>query len=699
MSIGTLVERPAPAGRPPAPAATRAPAGRLAALTGTLLAVLVLLAATQLVQGTAAVGAGDLLSWVLRRESGLEAAVVVESRIPRLAAALAVGTALGAAGCALQSVTRNPIASPDILAVNNGAHLALVAAAVTGLSLPFAGDMTVAFAGGLLAAGLVLALTGRAYGTVRLLLGGTAVSIALGSVTTSLLILHPEQGTGLYAWSAGSLSQNGLGTVRLLAPVVVTGIALFLLLGRRLDVLMLGDDEARALGIPVRRTQLTVLLIALLLSAAAVAATGPIGFVGLAAPAVIRLLVPHVPGLHRHRALVPLSALTGVVVVLGADVLVRGAMGAQGAVRVPTGVVTSLLGGLFMVALALRLRAAPIGGAAASLEVRGTGARHRAVLAAVLSALVVCAAVAAALVGDRTFLVGDLLLWARGDAGPLVDTVMSTRVPRLAAALLAGVALAVAGTAIQAVTRNPLADPSLIGVAGGASLGAVMVVTWAPLAGFWALTGAAGAGAAVAAGVVFALSARGGFASDRLVLVGVGVSHATLALVTVLIVATDPFNASKALTWLSGSTYGRSYEHLVPLGLACLLVVPVVWAGHRHLDLVSIDEDTPRVLGLNVPAVRLALLGCGVVLTGTAVAAIGMISFAGLVAPHAARGLLGRRHRWVVPAAALLGGLAVLLADLLGRTAIAPDQLPAGLLTAVVGTPYFLWLLHRTRAT
>jgi iron complex transport system permease protein len=152
---------------------------------------------------------------------------------------------------------------------------------------------------------------------------------------------------------------------------------------------------------------------------------------------------------------------------------------------------------------------------------------------------------------------------------------------------------------------------------------------------------------------------------------------------TTVIVATDPFSAAKALTWLSGATYGRSYEHLAPLAVVCLVVLPLAWAGHRCLDLVSLDEDTPRVLGLNVPLVRFALLSRGVLLTGTAVAAVGAIGFVGLVAPHAARTLLGRRHRWVLPVAALLGGALVVLADLLGRT--------------VIGTPYFLWLLRRAR--
>lgn len=116
-----------------------------------------------------------------------------------------------------------------------------------------------------------------------------------------------------------------------------------------------------------------------------------------------------------------------------------------------------------------------------------------------------------------------------------------------------------------------------------------------------------------------------------------------------------------------------------------------VWLASR------LAQGTPHVLGLNVPLARFALLGRGVVLTGTAVAAIGAVGFVGLVAPHAARTLLGRRHRWVIPAAALIGGALVVLADLPGRSVIAPDQLPAGLLTAVIGAPYFRWLFHRAR--
>ncbi|RIJ03336.1 ABC transporter permease, partial [Clavibacter nebraskensis] len=204
-------------------------------------------------------------------------------------------------------------------------------------------------------------------------------------------------------------------------------------------------------------------------------------------------------------------------------------------------------------------------------------------------------------------------------------------------------------------------------------------------------------GALAAAAVVFGLAARGGFPQNRLVLIGVGVSAGTAAAISMIIVLTDPFDGAKALTWLSGSTYGRGFDDALPVLVALVLAVTVAAPRHRMLDLVALDDDTPRLLGVSLGRARLLALSIAVVLTATAVAAVGVIGFVGLVAPHAARALVGSRHARVVPVAILLGAALVTLADLLGRTVIAPAQLGAGLVTALVGTPYFVWLLWRGR--
>jgi len=158
-----------------------------------------------------------------------------------------------------------------------------------------------------------------------------------------------------------------------------------------------------------------------------------------------------------------------------------------------------------------------------------------------------------------------------------------------------------------------------------------------------------------------------------------------------------PWNLNLALTWLSGSTYGRTLEHVVPVVLALLVVVPVAVLHRREMDVLALDEDTPRVLGLRLDRTRLLLLGASAVLTAAAVCAVGVVGFVGLVAPHAARALVGSRNGRVIPVAMLLGAVLVSVADTVGRTVIAPAQIPAGLTTALIGAPYFVWLLWRSR--
>ncbi|MEU6949861.1 iron ABC transporter permease [Streptomyces sp. NPDC046316] len=676
----------------PSAAASRTGA---AAVTAALLLLVAGFALVDITQGTASVGASEVWKAFTGRADPSDASVVIASRLPRMAAGLLVGGALGMAGAALQAVSRNVLASPDTLAVNAGSYLALGLAAVSGVSLPLLASSGVAFVGGLAAASVVLGLSGLGAGTVRLVLAGSALLLGLTAVTEGLLLLFPQQTVGLFAWNQGSISQNGFDGVLQMAPIGLLGLVGLLLIARRVDALALGDDAARGLGVPVRSTRVTAVVLAAMLSAAAVTLAGPIGFVGLCAPALVRPLVRRFRGFSRARAGLPVAGLVGAALVMGSDVLLRAIVPADTAVAVPTGVVTSVVGAVFLIVMATRAR--DTAGAAAADRLR---IRSRAVFLATTAVLVAVLAgvtIAAVLLGDSKLLLGDVMNWAQGRAGQTTTFILDSRVPRVLAALLAGAALALAGTLVQAVTRNPLAEPATLGVSGGAALGAVLLVTTVPLASSWSVAGAAFVGAAISSVVVFGLAARGGFQQNRLVLVGFGVATGTAALINLLIVLTDPFNATKALTWLSGSTYGRTLADAVPL-VAVLAVGGVAAVLRRtELDLLSLDEDTPRLLGLGVARRRLGFLVLSVLLTATAVAAAGTIGFVGLIAPHAARALVGRQHTRVVPVAVLLGAVLVCTADLLGRTVIAPAQLGAGMMTAVIGTPYFLYLLVRSR--
>ncbi|MFD8535577.1 siderophore ABC transporter permease CdtC [Streptomyces rubrogriseus] len=686
-----------PATEPTAARPSTVPSSRsgAAAVTAGIVLLVAVLAVVDITQGTADVGPSEVLKALTGRADPDDASVVVASRLPRMTAGLLVGAVLGMAGAVLQAVSRNVLASPDTLAVNAGSYLALGLAGATGVSLPMLASSGIAFVGGLAAAAVVLGLSGLGTGTVRLVLAGTALMLGLHSMTQALLLLFPEQTKGLYEWNQGSIAQNGFDGVLQMLPIALVGLIGLLLTARRVDALALGDDAARGLGVPVRATRLTVVVLAALLSAAAVTLAGPIGFVGLCAPALVRPLARRFRGFSRSRTAMPAAALTGAALVLGSDVLLRALIADDRSVAVPTGVVTSLVGAVFLVAMALRVRDTAGAGAPDRLRIpsRAVFLATVAVLVVVLVGLVI----AAVLVGDSKLLLGDVVNWAQGRAGRTVSFVLDTRVPRVLAALGAGAALALAGTLVQAVTRNPLAEPNVLGVTGGGALGAVILVTTVPAAGTWGVAGAAFAGSAVTAVLVFGLAARGGFRQNRLVLVGIGVASGTAALISLLIVLTDPFNANKALTWLSGSTYGRTMPDVVPVALALLVGIGVAVARRTELDLISLDEDTPRLLGLRLAPGRLGFLVLSVVLSATAVACAGTIGFVGLVAPHAARALVGRRHARVVPVAVLLGATLVCAADLLGRTVIAPAQLGAGLMTAVIGTPYFLYLLVRSR--
>ncbi|MEZ0139843.1 iron ABC transporter permease [Microbacterium sp. NRRL B-14842] len=649
-----------------------------------LAVVLVAVACWHLTQGTSGAVFAD-------------ADVLWGSRVPRLAAGVAVGVALGVAGILLQSLARNALASPDTLGVTAGAYLAVTALAAFGIAVPVWASGAVAFAGGIVAAGIVLGLAGGAgSSTTRLILAGSALALAFQAATSTLLILFDEETKGLLAWGSGSLSQLGLTAFLQAAPVVVVVTVLALVLARRLDILSLGDDTASSLGVPIRSTRTIGILLAVTLTAVAVTLAGPMGFVGLCAPVLARLLARVVPSLNRHLLLIPASGLLGALVVILSDALLRALIGAEAAILIPTGVATTLLGAIVLVLMARRLRDA--GPTREPPRVRfGVRSRLRFRITLALVALGVVGVLLLGLLAGHTWLLtGDIALWLQGQAPAPIAFALDERAPRIVAAVVAGAALALSGAVIQGVSRNPLADPGILGVTGGGGLGAVLVITSITSSTGGMIAGAV-TGSLLAFALVYLLSWRGGLNADRFLLIGIGVSYFTVSLTTFFLLRSNPWDTPKIYTWLSGTTYGRVWEQVIPLAIVLVIAVPFVVMSRRELDVLSLDEDTPRLVGIRLEPVRLTLLLVAAVLAALSVTAIGVIGFVGLVAPHAARALVGARHSRVIPTAVLLGGLLVGIADTIGRTVIAPAQLPAGLVVALIGAPYFVWLLWRSR--
>ncbi|WP_345544715.1 iron ABC transporter permease [Microbacterium jejuense] len=676
--------RPAADARAASPRATRSTTGVAVGLLLALLAVLVLAAGWHLTQGTS----GAVLA---------DADVLWGSRVPRLAAGVAVGIALGVAGLLMQSLARNALASPDTLGVTAGSYLAVTAVAAFGIAVPFWASGFVAFAGGLAAAALVLGLAGGAgTSTTRLVLAGSALALAFQACTSTLLVLFAEETKGLLAWGSGSLSQLGLESFLRAAPVVVVCVVLALVMSRRLDVLALGDDTASSLGVPIRSTRMFGILLSVLLTATAVTLAGPIGFVGLCAPVLARLLARVVPALGRHLLLIPLSGLIGAIVVILADALLRALIGPEGAISVPTGVATTIFGAVVLVVMARRLRDSGPTRQPPTIRIGVRSGRRFAVVVIAGAVALIAIVLVGMLLGSTRLLTGDILLWLQDAAPPRIAFALDERAPRVIAAVVAGAALGLAGSVTQAVSRNPLADPSLLGITGGAGLGAVLVVTSATATTLGMLV-AAVIGGLLAFALVYALAWRGGHSADRFILIGIGVSYGVVALTTFVLLRSNPWDTPKIYTWLSGTTYGRIWEQVIPLMIVLAVALPFAFAHRRELDILTMDEDTPRLVGIRLERTRLLLLVTAAVLAALSVVAVGVIGFVGLVAPHAARALVGARHGRVIPVAVLLGAVLVGAADTLGRTVIAPAQLPAGLVVALIGAPYFVWLLWRSR--
>ncbi|WP_083410438.1 FecCD family ABC transporter permease [Mycolicibacterium rutilum] len=275
--------------------------------------------------------------------------------------------------------------------------------------------------------------------------------------------------------------------------------------------------------------------------------------------------------------------------------------------------------------------------------------------------------------------------------------VLDARLPRVVLAAVVGAGLAACGMALQAVVRNPLADPMLLGVSSGASVGAVLVLVTGFGLGLFVLPLAAFAGALTALVAVYLLARAGGrMTTVRLILAGVAVAEVLSAAASLLIVTSDdPHKAQSAVRWMLGGLGGTTWSMvwlpgaIVAAGTAALLAVT------RSLNLLYTGEESATALGLDVHRFRAGIFVVVALMVGAMVAVSGSIGFVGLIIPHIVRMLLGADHRRALPAAALLGASFLIACDVVARTIAAPEELPVGILTALVGGPFFLWLMRR----
>jgi ferric citrate transport system permease protein len=272
--------------------------------------------------------------------------------------------------------------------------------------------------------------------------------------------------------------------------------------------------------------------------------------------------------------------------------------------------------------------------------------------------------------------------------------VLEYRLPRAVISILAGMGLAVAGCILQSLVRNPLASPDVIGVTKGAGFIAALVIFLFPNSPAYVLPAAALTGAFLVFFLLLLLSKRLTLSPSSFALVGIALGAIFQSGIQYLLVK-YPTNINMALLWMSGSLWGRSWSEVWALLPWIVILLPLAWRQYPKLNIFQLGDEYSRSLGLDIVRQRFWLLVLSVSLAGVSVASVGSIGFIGLIAPHIARQLVGGRHQFLIPLSALIGANLMLVGDIIGRVIILPREVPVGVMTAIIGAPYFVYLLRK----
>ncbi|WP_276720297.1 Fe(3+)-hydroxamate ABC transporter permease FhuB [Pseudooceanicola nitratireducens] len=603
--------------------------------------------------------------------------------LPRGVIALLAGAALGLSGALLQIVLRNPVADPTTLGISSGAQLALVLATILAPDLLALGRWPIALSGAGLATALVLAVGARrAFAPVTMVITGMLVGMTASAIATAVTLSQGQYLLSLVIWNGGSLVQQDWSGVATLALLLAVGALAAALLARPLRVLSLGIAGAAGLGVNVAAVRLAAVCVAVVLAAGVSAELGLIGFVGLAAPALARTM-----GARTIPQRLALSPLIGALILSLCDGLVLTLAGAGGEMF-PTGALTGLIGGPLLIWLLPRLRGSTPPGTEAAEGPAPRLSRPLPLLGALVAALVVLALV---LVWIGRVPGG----WAILDAQSFADF-LPMRLPRLIAAAASGAALALAGAVLQRLTANPLASPEVLGVSGGASLGFAAVIYLVTGPGAALLYGGTIAGGVVALLLVALYVLRRDMPTERILLAGIAVSAFASAVLSAIMAAGDA-KSWVILAWLSGSSAAVTLPGALGLAAVALALWLAALGGRRWLALLPLGTGVAGALGLPLRRARLLLIVLAGIATGAATILVGPLSFVGLMAPHMARRLGLARPEHHLSGAALIGALLMLAADFGARMAGFPYELPLGLFASLIGAPWLLWLLMRSK--
>ncbi|MHC6654814.1 Fe(3+)-hydroxamate ABC transporter permease FhuB [Aeromonas salmonicida] len=608
-------------------------------------------------------------------------AVVHFSWLPRLTVTLLAGAALGLAGTLMQQVLRNPLASPTTLGVASGAQLALMMVTLFAPSWLLLGREWIAMAGGSLAMALVFALAWRRQlNPVVIVFAGLVISLYLAAISMGLLLFFQEELKGLLVWGSGSLAQNSWNGVSYLLPRLLVAGGLAAALVRPLAVLELDDASARSLGVSLQHLRLAGLGLAVFVTACVVSVVGLIGFIGLAAPAMVRLL-----GIRQLGQRLLWAPVLGALLLAATDLLLQ-SVSRFWPMLIPTGAMTALLGAPLLLWLIPRLSLK------SGTPKASTGllvARHPAPTRLITLLLL---GLGLAIIGSLLFGQGmhgwSWPSWLRWQAQ------LEWRLPRTLAAGAAGVLLALAGTLLQRVSNNPMASPELLGVSGGTFMGVIATALLLPALPLpmMLLGGLIGAFGCLL--LLVLVNRKHGFQPERILLSGIAIT-ALFEPLQAIALANGDMRVQQLLSWMSGSTYYVTLPVAYGLVALAVLMLAACLLISRWLDLLPMGPALATALGIRLNRAQLAILLLVAMLTASATLVVGPLSFVGLLAPHMAK-LMGLvRARWHLLGAAASGALLMVSADWIGQQILFPQDVPVGLVSTLLGGAYFMWCLRR----
>ncbi|MGO2236460.1 MAG: Fe(3+)-hydroxamate ABC transporter permease FhuB [Marinomonas sp.] len=602
---------------------------------------------------------------------------------PRLFSTLICGAALAIAGLLMQQVLRNPLASPTTLGVASGASFSLMMATLYAPWLIELSYSLVAMAGGLIAMGIVFTLSWRrALSPTIVVISGLILNLYFGAFSSVLLIMNQEKLAGLMIWGAGSLVQTGWDNVFYLTPRIFVLILIAFLFVKPLTLLQLSESGAKSLGVSLAKLRVICLGLAVLLTSLVVATVGIIGFIGLAAPAITRLI-----GVHRLLPKFLVSMFIGALLLTLTDLTIQHLPGLM-SIMLPTGAATAALGAPLMLWLLPKLAMRNQTHTETVLTRHSEQGRYlsKYTIWIVLSSLVI-----------GLFLFSSLSIGNHGWSWIFTTqdwSVLDWRLPRLLAAILAGTMLATAGTIIQRLSGNPMASPEVIGISSGTALGVIAALFSGLSTNLLGMYIGGLIGALCAVSLIILLNRKSGFQPEKVLLTGVAITALMGAVQTIVLAGGDP-RSYQLLAWLAGTTYYVTADALIPLVSVTFILLTITFICHRWLDILPLGEASARALGMNVSRSRMLLLLLVSGLTVSATLVVGPLSFIGLMAPHLARLLGFSRAKEHLIASILVGSTLMLFSDWLGRQVLYPQDIPTGMVASIIGGLYLMWGLRR----